>query len=815
MAIVVLVLDVALCGCSSPDKEYRNIRKEIDREEFDSALAHVDWALAEYHACGDECIWRFRILKARILVSRNQSSETLAVLAKDLPPALSTTDIAEQRRLYQGIAHRYAQQFPLAEKDFDQAAEIVGALAPTFKYQLLVAKADLQVDEKKYIDAEANYRKALAMARQEKLPFSFEMNALGSLGRLATSQEHFDEAVNLNQSALRLSRSLGMQSSVATILGNTAWSYFQLGDFDNALEFYKEGADASERNGLASNTAYWFTGIANTYMALHDYASAEALSRQTLERARSMNNAQTITECLNTLAEITFRTSRPDEAEKYNQEAIELEEKGLDHFGVLESILLSGRIETRRRHFTEAEKLFRRVSQDPKAETPLKWEVQARLAELHDAENLPKKAAEEYRKCIDTIEAARKSIERDDLRLGYLSGGIEFYDDYVDFLIRHKRPVDALQVAELSRARTLAEGLSAGAKSPTRPSLSVRPEQVAARLRATILFYWLGQERSYLWVINPARTTYFTLPKALEIGPVGKSYRKILPEMRDVQDKGNADGKRLYAMLVEPAKKLIPKGSRVILLPDPSLSALNFETLIVPDPQPHFWIEDVTLTTASSLTLLASSTARSPSKGKGLLLVGNTEPVDPFPALSQAPDEMKRVAHYFPEAQRAVLEGKRATPTAYLTSDPGRFAYLHFVTHGTASVTRPLESAVILSKEGDSYKLYARDIVKHPLTAQLVTISACEGASGRAYSGEGLVGLSWAFLRAGAHNVIGALWEVSDSAAPQLMDKLYGELSRGQDPASALRAAKLSLLHSDNVYKKPYYWAPFQLYAGS
>jgi CHAT domain-containing protein len=108
--------------------------------------------------------------------------------------------------------------------------------------------------------------------------------------------------------------------------------------------------------------------------------------------------------------------------------------------------------------------------------------------------------------------------------------------------------------------------------------------------------------------------------------------------------------------------------------------------------------------------------------------------------------------------------------------------------------------------------------VRHPLTAQLVTISACEGAGKRAYSGEGLIGLSWAFLRAGAHNVVGALWEVSDSSTPQFMDVFYSELAKGRSPASALRTAKLSLLHSpdtQSVFKKPYYWAPFQLYAGS
>jgi CHAT domain-containing protein len=176
---------------------------------------------------------------------------------------------------------------------------------------------------------------------------------------------------------------------------------------------------------------------------------------------------------------------------------------------------------------------------------------------------------------------------------------------------------------------------------------------------------------------------------------------------------------------------------------------------------------------------------------------------------------MQKIEHYFPGQNRKVLEGKQATPTAYLSSNPERFSYLHFVTHGIASHARPLESAVILSREGDSYKLYTRDIVQRRLSPYLVTISACDGAGTRTCSGEGLVGLSWAFLRAGAHNVIGALWEVSDSAMPQLMEALYEALSRGQDPATALRSAKISLLHSDGVYKKPLCWVPVQLYTGS
>jgi len=100
------------------------------------------------------------------------------------------------------------------------------------------------------------------------------------------------------------------------------------------------------------------------------------------------------------------------------------------------------------------------------------------------------------------------------------------------------------------------------------------------------------------------------------------------------------------------------------------------------------------------------------------------------------------------------------------------------------------------------------------LRADLVTISACYGAGERAYSGEGLVGLSWAFLRAGAHNVVVAFWVAAEASTEQLMDKFYDELDKGAGPDVALRAAKLSLLRGGG-FRKPFYWAPFQLYAGS
>ncbi len=662
------------------------------------------------------------------------------------------------------------------------------------------------------------YDRALFLARQRN-DRDQEAAALVNLARLAMSRERFDAAIDQNQVALRLSRSMGKLTFVATALGNMGWSYFELGDFDNALDFYKQGAQASAESGLSGYSAYWFSGVANSYVALREYTPAEELARTTLKRAHELKDAETITVCLNTLTEIMLRTGRLGEAEQHNQEALKMEEEGQDKFGTLDSLLLAGHIADAQKRFSDAENFFQRVLVDPTAETRRRWEAEAGLAQVWDDQGRFVEAERQYLKAINTIEQARRSVNHDELRLSFLSSGIEVYGGYIDFLIRRGRPADALNQAELSRARTLAEGLSSAETAAPRPSVRVPPQQLA-RLHATLLFYWLGEKHSYLWAITPARTASFTLPPASEIDRLVQGYRRAIVNFTDVlATEDRLTGEKLYAMLIAPAQKLIPANSRIILLPDGSLYGLNFETLIVPEPKPHYWIEDVTLTTASSITMLAAAANRPPAREKNLLLVGNTKEANAaFPPLSQSAVEMRKIEQHFPEPRRAVLEGERATPSAFLSSNPERFSYVHFVTHGTASRTRPLESAVILSKEpgGDTYKLYARDIVTRHLQAELVTISACYGSGTRAYSGEGLVGLSWAFLRAGAHNVIGALWEVADApATPELMDSLYKELNQGKDPATALRDAKLTLLHSGNVFAKPFYWAPFQLYAGS
>jgi CHAT domain-containing protein len=745
------------------------------------------------------------------------SAEALELLKPDLPAFLAKTDVAVWRKLTEGTAHCYLSEFDSSSQSLGQAETLARAEHPELLGEVALRKGTLAYWRGDFAAAQSQYQTALQVSREQKQPF-LEAAALGSLGLAAIKRERYDESIEWNQAALRLSRTIGAQSSAARILGNLGWSYFVMGDYENALDLARQAEESFENAGSVGNQINWLINIGKAGYYLRDYDAVEEKSQKALALARKLNEKVAIAQALNNLSNAAMVKKQFDTAEKYNLEALEVSRLVKDHSDEVSSKLIAGRIESARGEYQKARHFFAEVLEDSTAEASSRWQAEARLAKIYGDEGQTANAEKEYRKAIGTIEAARASVSRDEFRLTFLSSAIEFYDDYVDFLVGRGRPDDALMVAELSRARTLAEGLASTTEAASLATRGLRPQQIARKLNALLLFYWVGHSQSYLWVITPVKTAYFRLPKASDIETVVKAYREALPNVDDVQDPAASDGKKLYAMLVEPAKKLIPPGSRVILLPAESLYGLNFETLIVPDPKPHFWIEDVTLTTANSLTLLNASIQRPAINGKNLLLVGNAVPTPGYPALPQASMEMQKVGSYFPDENRRVLEAKQATSTAYLGSNPERYAYLHFVTHGTASLTRPLESAVILSPEGDSYKLYARDIVTHHLNAQLVTISACNGSGKRTLFGEGVVGLSWAFLRAGAHNVISALWEVSDASTPRLMDAFYRELFQGKDAATALRDAKLGLLHTadpGSVFKNPFYWAPFQLYAGS
>jgi CHAT domain-containing protein len=110
----------------------------------------------------------------------------------------------------------------------------------------------------------------------------------------------------------------------------------------------------------------------------------------------------------------------------------------------------------------------------------------------------------------------------------------------------------------------------------------------------------------------------------------------------------------------------------------------------------------------------------------------------------------------------------------------------------------------------DDGLLQFREIAHLPLTADLVTLSACDTAVGELQGEEGSTGLVQAFLFAGAKSVVASVWSADDSSTELLMKQFYTHLAEKEDEASALRHAKLDFLKTrGNV--APMYWAPFVL----
>jgi CHAT domain-containing protein len=156
----------------------------------------------------------------------------------------------------------------------------------------------------------------------------------------------------------------------------------------------------------------------------------------------------------------------------------------------------------------------------------------------------------------------------------------------------------------------------------------------------------------------------------------------------------------------------------------------------------------------------------------------------------------------------------KASREAAMNGTLADYRLVHFATHGVVDAARPALSGLVLSlvdERGAPQNGYLRlhDIYNMRLNADLVVLSGCDTALGKEIRGEGLIGLTRAFMYAGAPRIVASLWQVSDLATAELMKRFYaGMMQRRMSPAAALRAAQLAMA-SDPRWSAPYYWAGF------
>jgi CHAT domain-containing protein len=820
-----LVLCFAACNRFKPDsaESFQHARETYIHGYLEKAQAEVEEGYKRSLGKDPEWTWKFLLLKSDILLRRGFYQDVLAILSSSVPPQVADQDLAVKRSLLIGIAQAKLLNFTEAQRNLQGADRLCETNHCGIPFDVQTAHGIVELAQGRPDHAEDFFRTALQTAKQGD---GFQQSAaLLNLGIAALHLEHFDEAIDWCTRTDTTAQTIGSGLDEAKALGCLAWASYKTGDFANSLRLSLEARKKAHDLGIVNDEIRWLNNAGLVYYETNQLLFAEENYRQSLSLARKTNDREQTFNAFVFLAFASIKDGRLDLAKQYCDQALEIAHGDNNRALELYALLAKGEIAAAgSSDHKQAEQIFKQVVKDANDDVSLRWQSKNDLAKLYEAGNRISESAQQYQAALCEVENARGLLRHEEFRLPFLANASHLYDDYIHFLIKQGKTAQALQAADYSRAQTLAEGLGFLKTKQNCSSLTqnaVNFAEAAHKAGGTILFYWLGQKQSYLWVIQGNRVNLFELASAPIIEILVQNYRKALLDPPNVLLTRNQAGIGLYKALIAPAEKLIPVNSRVTVIADGSLNNLNFETLLAPAPKLHYWIEDVTLTNASSLRMLASSRTMSPDKAAKLLLIG--DPIMPdakFPPLPNAKIEMQNIEKHFTAETSRIFSGSEANPSAFFNSKPESFSYLHFVAHGTASQLSPLDSAVILSKatsEEDSYKLHARDIVSlsHPLHAELVVISTCYGSGTTLYNGEGLVGLSWAFLRAGSHNVIGALWAVSDTSTPMLMDQLYAELGKGRSPQDALRAAKLTLLHSEGAFRKPIYWAPFQLYTGS
>jgi CHAT domain-containing protein len=381
-------------------------------------------------------------------------------------------------------------------------------------------------------------------------------------------------------------------------------------------------------------------------------------------------------------------------------------------------------------------------------------------------------------------------------------------------------------------------------------------DQVGSMLadpRDAVLEYVVEEDKTLLFVITKGSTT--DKAPRIDVFPIGATRRELVdfvgpfrqrlanPNISEV----NAS-KRLYDLLLRPARELIGTKTKLVIVPDGILWDLPFQAL--KQPNGKYLIEDYAVLYAPSLSVLREMSSRS-AKADALGLLPETtlakeskdESSDALlalgnPALSErtvkvansvhrdekllplpdAETEVKSIARFYDAVRSRVYVGSEASEQV-AKAEMSNYRTLHFATHGLLDDSNPMYSHIVLGRtevdKDEDGLLEAWEIMDLSLNADIVVLSACDTARGQIGAGEGVVGMSWAFFAAGCPTTVVSQWKVDSASTAQLMIEFHRQLvSRApvqrpnRNKPDALRKAMLTLMKNPR-FKDPYYWAGF------
>jgi len=401
-------------------------------------------------------------------------------------------------------------------------------------------------------------------------------------------------------------------------------------------------------------------------------------------------------------------------------------------------------------------------------------------------------------------------------------------------LYSEKTPnMESIKRLEAERDKTAANYLTLQREDRQRhPRYAAEPinlEQAQGMLndQTLLLEYVLGQEGSYLFAVSKKECRVVRLPETQLIdGRVRKLRGAVAWPHRRAVSIYITQAKLLYQDLIRPIETMLSGKKELIISPDGILHYLPFE-LLIPTNSPiaarpnwrllPYLISDYGISYVSSASVRAALGDRykEPQNPPKLLLAYADPVYSNETRLEYSRDEVEGIGKLYPLESVDIFLGEAANEESVKAEGKlGQYRAIHFAVHGLLYESRPQLSGLALSPQGigrEDGLLQVYEIFKLRLRAELVILSACKTGLGKGVKGEGLIGLTQAFMYAGAQSVVVSLWEVLDLSTAKLMIEFHRRL--GDQPVNkveALRQAKLQLIHNTK-FAHPYHWASFVL----
>ena len=726
----------------------------------------------------------------------------------------------------------------------------------------------------RYEDALYCLQNALRLARQYQLK-NLEVLALSHLGMLYAETADYAKAETLLNEALPLARQLADSEPRATLLMRLGFVAKERGDFAAALQYCEQAEALLAGRPRKLRDIEIVYRLATIYATLEQWPKAKARYEQALQLCRELHAPQFTAIALGNYAGLHFKMGAYTAAFDSALQAVALLRRGggskhleaqflatcaeaLRALGRQEEALTSyrqalaaleqaralsiptetsraGIVATRHQVFAGAIDLLLNLSRTEEAfDVAESYHARAFLDVLAEsaldapADLKPEQQAQEDT-LFEHIAAVQKKLWQTDTSA-----------EQEEALQRELTDAErALEMFRLEQRR--ADPRYATVKAP--PTISQARAAALLGKDTALLEFVLGEERSFAWLLLGGKLTAVTLPPRKVLEPLITGFRTTAAAKvnsttaTQAITKLKTQSQPLYDKLIHPLEPHLIGAHKLIIVPDGALAYLPFETLAFEPlagktPRASYLLERFAISYAPSASALAALRALNPNANtaQGVIAFGDplyantaAEPAHERggPELRQLPytrNEVNAIAALFPESQRRVLLGAEAHEANVKAAPLGQYRYVHFATHALVDETHPARSAIILStpttdddkKEDGALQL--AEVMRLKLNADLVTLSACRTGLGQLLYGEGIIGLTRAFLYAGADSVVVSLWNVNDIATASLMKAFYKNLQQGMNKDEALRQAKLELLRGQQpAWRHPYYWAPFVL----